>query len=141
MATQPESIAPAKAPRKAKPTIAARAAQNICPNCGRKPQRISSRGPNPTYCTDRPCKTEMNRRIMARGLAIVALAQAWRIDRGSGEIAKGSFAQFCEIVDGWNAEDAAYRGPAGESRPRADLLAAKLLATGTKYCDRRRPRA
>lgn len=63
---------------------------------------------------------------------MVALAQAWRVNRGSGEISKEAFRQLCTLLDTFNADDA----KAG--RPRADLHVGKLIATGTEYQDRRR---
>jgi len=117
--------------RKSRPTVAENAKLNICPNCGKAPERKNLRGPAPTYCGPE-CKREKNNRDLARGAAIVSLAQAWRIDRGTGEIAKGAFAEVCAILDAFNAEDR------DAGRPRADFYAAKLLSTGTRYIDRRR---
>lgn len=122
---------PTKAPRKAaRPTIKERAAQPICPNCGGTPVRKSVKGPFPTYCSI-ACKTEHRNRFSSRGASLVGWAQAWRIDRGSGEIAKGAFEQLCQILDAFNSADATA------GRPRADLYAAKLLAGGTLFIDRR----
>lgn len=129
-----ETTAPA---RKAKPTIRERAAQRICPECGGKVERKSTKGPMPTFCTKECGKARSNRRLV-RGAAIIEFAQAWRIDRGSGEIAQGAFAQLCQILDQFNAEDAAYTSPAGNSRPRADLMASKILVDGTLFADRQR---
>jgi hypothetical protein len=116
-----------------KPTIAARAAEAICPNCGGPVVRRSSRGPMPTFCDakgDGVCKKEHFNRHIVEGRAAIAFLKAWRIDRGSGEIASGSLEQVCKMVDQFNAEDAK------RNRPRADLYAAKILATGTFYFDR-----
>ncbi len=63
---------------------------------------------------------------------MIAFLKAWRIDRGSGDIAKGSFAEICAITDRFNAADR----EAG--RPRADLYAAKILASGFASIDRLR---
>jgi hypothetical protein len=104
----------------------------ICPNCGGEAKRKAARGPTPTFCS-KQCQLDKAKRDMVRGGAIITLAQAWRINRGSGEISKEAFAQLCEAIDTFNAEDAAVAG-----RPRADLYAGKLIATGTKLCDRRR---
>jgi len=117
--------------RKSRPTVAENAKLRICPNCGGPAERKSARGSAPTFCSHQ-CKREKNNRDIARGAAIVSLAQAWRIDRGTGEIAKGAFAEVCNILDAFNAEDR------DAGRPRADLYAAKLLSTGTRYMDRRR---
>ena len=113
----------------AKPTIRERAAQPICPECGGAVVRRNARGPFPTFCSADCKKIRANRRLL-RGSAVIELLQSWRIDRGCGEIAKASFAQLCTIVDAFNAEDAAA------GRPRADLAAAKILVTGTLFCDR-----
>jgi hypothetical protein len=56
--------------------------------------------------------------------------KAWRIDRGTGEIAQLSFAEICRILDQYNAQDR------DAGRPRADLYAAKLLANGSMFMDR-----
>ncbi len=122
-----------------KPTIRDRAAERICPNCGGPVVRRSARGSHPTFCSAKGegvCKREHANRHTVEGRAVMAFLKAWRIDRGSGEIAKGAFAQVCQIVDQFNAADLAYRGPNGEQRPRADLYAAKMLASGTMYFDR-----
>ena len=124
---------PAAPTRKAKPTIRARAAERVCPNCGGPVARRSAKGPTPTFCDAKGegvCKKEHGNRQLTEGRAVVALLKAWRIDRGRGEIAQASFAQVCQIADQFNAQDAA------KNRPRADLYAAKLLADGTMFFDR-----
>lgn len=116
-------------------TIAELAKQPTCPNCGGPVVRRSAKGPMPTFCDAKGrqvCKREMNNRLTVEGRAMAAYVKAWRIDRGTGEVAKGSLAQLCEIADRFNAADL----EAG--RPRADLHAAKMLAEGTRYIDRRR---
>lgn len=115
----------------AKPTVAERAAQRLCPECAGQVVRRSPKGPMPTFCS-KECKTSHSNRHIVEGRAVIALLKAWRIDRGTGEIAKGAFQQVCTIVDGFNADDNAA------GRPRADLYAVKVLATGTQYIDRRR---
>jgi endogenous inhibitor of DNA gyrase (YacG/DUF329 family) len=110
-----------------KRTIAERAADPICPNCGAS---TAERAKSATFCSDE-CKIAHYNRHVKEGRAMVAWAKAWRIDRGSGEIAKGALDQLCNIVDTFNREDA----EAG--RPRADLYAAKLLRGGSLYADRR----
>lgn len=123
-----------------KPTISEMARKNICPNCGGTPVRRSTRGPTPKFCESKGvdargrlmCKREFETRAIVEGRALAPLLKAWRIDRGSGEIAQRSFAQVCQIVDQFNAADAKA------NRPRADLYAAKLLAEGTMFFDRQR---
>lgn len=121
-----------KPKRTNRPSIKERAAERTCCNCG-KP--IEGGRANKMYCSGpgkrSSCAIEAQNRAVARGAAIVRWAQAWRIDRGSGEIAKGSLDQLCNIVDSFNAEDLAAK------RPRADLWASKLLASGSLYIDRR----
>jgi endogenous inhibitor of DNA gyrase (YacG/DUF329 family) len=112
-----------------KPTIAARAAERICPNCGGPAVRRSPRGPMPPFCSD-ACKRDHGNRGMSEGRAAIAFLKSWRADRCNGEIAKASFAQLCRIVDQFNAQDFAAH------RPRPDLYAAKMLATGTDFMDR-----
>ena len=104
-----------------KPSIRDRAKAGICPNCGNpSAERTSNRGPAPLYCS-KACKREMNNRNLADGLALVPYLKAWRIDRGSGEIAAAAFQRICAIVDELNDADR----KAG--RPRADYHAAVLL--------------
>lgn len=122
---------------KSKPTISERAREAICPNCGGPVVRKSTRGPVPTFCDARGpgvCKREHGNRHIVEGRAVIALLKAWRIDRGSGPIAKDAFAQMCQIVDQFNANDKA------EERPRADLYAAKLMADGRLFMDRQNQR-
>lgn len=114
-----------------KPTIRDRAREKVCPNCGGEVARRNARGPMPKFCGD-ACKVAMQNRLTVEGRAIAHFAKAWRIDRGSGDIASASFAQMVEIIDLFNARDL----EAG--RPRADLYAAKLLAEGTRFIDRKR---
>jgi endogenous inhibitor of DNA gyrase (YacG/DUF329 family) len=113
----------------AKPTIHQRAREHVCPNCGGEVVRRSARGPMPTFCSADCKKAHANRHIV-EGRAVIAFLKAWRIDRAQGEIAQGSFAEVCAIVDQFNAQDR----EAG--RPRADLYAAKILAEGTRFVDR-----
>lgn len=126
--------APAKT---AKPTIAQRARERVCPNCGGEVVRSSVRGPMPTFCDAKGkgvCKKEHSNRAIVEGRAVIAFIKAWRIDRAQGEIAQKSFEQICRIADQYNAEDR----EAG--RPRADLYAAKMLADGTQFFDRQHQR-
>ncbi len=116
-----------------KPTIRERAAERICPECGATVERRSPFGRFPTFC-GQECKDARHNRRLARGYTVIEFLCAWRIDRGTGEIAKGSLAQLCQIADEFNAQDL----EAG--RPRIDLMAAKLLATQTTYFDRRAAR-
>lgn len=113
----------------AKPTIAERAREKTCPECGQPALRKSARGPMPTFCSAECKKSHSNRHIV-EGRAVIALLKAWRIDRAQGEIAQKTFAEVNRILDQFNAQDR----EAG--RPRADLYAAKLLNTGTQFQDR-----
>lgn len=110
-------------------SIADRARERVCPECGGEVVRRSARGPIPTFCSPE-CKRSHNNRHLVEGRAVIAFLKAWRIDRGSGEIAKASLAQVCQIVDQFNAQDR------DAARPRADLYAAKLLRDGTIFRDR-----
>lgn len=116
-----------------KPTIAARAAEKICPECNGPVVRRSPRGPFPTFCCDEHKKAHANRHIV-EGRAVIALLKAWRIDRAQGPIAQECFAQICTITDKFNAQDR----EAG--RPRADLYAAKLIRDGSIFVDRQNRR-
>jgi hypothetical protein len=118
---------------KPKPTIAERAREMVCPECGGPVERKSKHGPRPTFCSSEHAKA-FNVRAQKEGAAIIAFVKAWRIDRGAGEIAQSSLQQLCQIVDGFNASDHSAQPP----RPRADLYAAKLMADGRLYMDRRR---
>jgi len=114
-----------------RPPVKERAREAICPNCGGPVERRSPRGPMPTFCGHQ-CKVAMQNRLTVEGRAIIHFAKAWRIDRGSGEIAQRSFQQMVEIIDRFNSKDL------DADRPRADLYAAKLIAEGTRYIDRQR---
>jgi endogenous inhibitor of DNA gyrase (YacG/DUF329 family) len=116
-------------PHPSKPSVSERAREAICPNCGDEAVRRSARGPVPTFCSAE-CKRDHGNRHMVEGRAVIALLKAWRIDRGSGEIAKAAFAEAVSILDKFNAADK------DAGRPRADLYAAKLLNTGRRYIDR-----
>lgn len=116
-----------------KPTIAERARQNICPECGGKVERRSPKGPFPKFCSDAH-KRAYGNRLLAQGLPVIGLLKAWRMDRGSGEIAQKAFSQVCAILDEMNAVDIA----AGRVRP--DLYAAKLMVNSGQYIDRQRPK-
>lgn len=122
-----DTAAPAKASMK--PTIAERARERVCPECGGEVVRRSARGPMPTFCTPECKKAHANRHIV-EGRALIALAKAWRIDRAQGQIAKTCFDQMNRILDQFNAQDR------DAGRPRADLYAAKLLNDGTQFFDR-----
>jgi endogenous inhibitor of DNA gyrase (YacG/DUF329 family) len=120
------TTAPTRTP---KPTARERARQAICPNCGGEVVRRSARGPMPTFCST-ACRVDHNNRHIVEGRAVVALLKAWRIDRGTGEIAQLAFAESCRILDQFNSQDR------DAQRPRADLYAAKLLADGSMFTDR-----
>jgi hypothetical protein len=127
------TTAPKIATRTPRPTIRQRAAERVCPNCGGPVERRSARGRMPTFCDAKGkdvCKREHSNRHLVEGRAVIALLKAWRIDRGTGEIAQQAFAQVCQITDQFNAQDREA------SRPRADLYAAKLLADGSMFMDR-----
>lgn len=114
-----------------RPSIKDRARDPICPNCGAAVERKSKFGPPPTYCNGN-CRLELHRRLAREGAAIAAYAKGWRIDRGSGEIASNSFSELCHLIDRFNAADRRAE------RPRADLLAAKMLDDPRRYVDRKR---
>lgn len=133
MATVLDTPAQTAEPRKARPTMAERARERVCPNCGGPVERRSPKGPFPTFCGDE-CKTAHSNRHLTEGRAMAAFIKAWRIDRGSGEIAKAAFAQVCQIADLFNAQDQEA------NRPRADLYAAKMLRDSSVYLDRRQAR-
>lgn len=100
----------------------------ICPNCGGEVKRKAERGPFPTFCSTE-CRKEKGNRDLGRGSAIVAYAQTWRRNRGQ-DLGGNAFAELCQILDRYNAEDR----EAG--RPFADLHVAKLLNTGFLNMDR-----
>jgi hypothetical protein len=123
---QIEAITPKTGQRRSsRPSIAERAAARLCPNCGNpSPERRSAKGPAPLYCRaedGRDCKREMNNRNLRDGLSVVTYLKAWRIDRGTGEIAQASFKRLCDIADMLNEEDRT------NNRPRADYPAAVQL--------------
>jgi endogenous inhibitor of DNA gyrase (YacG/DUF329 family) len=113
-------------------SIRERLKAHVCPNCGAAVARKNAKGPAPTFC-GKECKRAMNNRLTVEGRAVIGLLKAWRIDRGSGEIAQGCFAQAVEILDQFNARDRE------KGRPRADYYGATLLGSGTRYFDRQRP--
>jgi endogenous inhibitor of DNA gyrase (YacG/DUF329 family) len=117
--------------RTTRPSLRETANQMVCPNCGGEVKRKSPHGPRPVYCSTE-CRKAKGNRDLARGSVIVTLAQAWRINRGSGEVAQEAFKEFVSILDKFNDEDRA------EGRPRADIAAAKLLDSGYRYIDRKR---
>src|SRR3546814_18240770 len=87
--------------RQTKPTISERAREGICPNCGGPVVRLNPRGPVPTFCAVRGkgvCKRQHYNRHVVEGSAVIALLKAWRVDRGTGEIAKTAFAQLCQKI-------------------------------------------
>lgn len=113
-------------------SIRERAAERVCPNCGKpSPERRSNRGPAPLYC-DQACKRAMNNRNLTDGAALVPYLKAWRIDRGSSWTAKGSFARVCKILDQMNEADRMA------GRPRADYHARVLMASNAQPVNERR---
>lgn len=119
---------PAK--KSSKPTIRERIATRVCLNCGApSPERKSAKGPAPLYCRPeenggRDCKRELANRNTVDAAALLPYLKAWRVDRGSGEIASASFERICQMLDDLNARDREVPG-----RPRADYHAATLLAS------------
>lgn len=114
-----------------KPTIAERTKERLCPECKMPVARKSPKGRAPKFCSPAHAQA-YNNRLLQEGAALVAFAKGWRVDRGSGPIAKDCLTEMCAILDHFNARDL----EAG--RVRADYYAATILADGTKYIDRRR---
>lgn len=110
-------------------TIAQMAKLPICPNCGGEVVRKSPKGPPKTFCGS-ACQKEFQNRAAVEGRAIIALAKAWRCNRGSGDVSKEAMKQLCSALDLFNADDR----QAG--RPKADLFGAKLMADGRLPIDR-----
>lgn len=115
----------------AKPSIPERIAVRICPECQAPVARKSAKGRAPKFCCDAHARA-YNNRLLQEGAAAIAFLKGWRVDRGSGPIAKDCLTELCAIADHFNARDL----EAG--RVRADYYAATILADGTKYIDRRR---
>lgn len=78
----------------------------ICPECGQEFTTNGGRGKPRIFCTDAHKQAHANRR-MARGKSLVAIAQAWRKSRGSGEAGKFFFAELTSMLDEFNAQDLA----------------------------------
>jgi endogenous inhibitor of DNA gyrase (YacG/DUF329 family) len=98
-----------------------------CPECGTLiPSNLKGR--DREFCKE-ACKQVFRNRLAVRGKAIAALAQAWRIDRGSGDVAKQCFAELTSILDLFNSEDR------DAGRPRPTEYARRLLQQG-RYIDR-----
>lgn len=126
-------IAEIEKPKRApvvRPGIVDLVRERRCPECGGPVVRRSARGPFPTFCSPEH-KRQHNLRHINEGRAIIGLLKAWRINRGSGEVAQRAFAEVCRAVDYFNAEDL----EAG--RPRADLYGAMLLHEQMSIVDRR----
>ncbi len=118
-----------------RPTIRERAAATTCPNCGKpSPERKSNRGPAPLYC-DKKCKREMGNRNLVEGAPLVPFLKAWRANRGTGPVAKASFARVCKILDAMNSADRKDNRPApvhyasyllrSDAQPTEDLRSAR----------------
>lgn len=118
-----------------KPTATELAHRPVCTECGGPlpPRPEKQRGPRKQYCSDE-CKKARSQRRLVRGSAIIEWAQTWRRNRAQGPVAQAAFAQLCQILDEFNAEDhKAGRAP-------ADLAAARMIVEGTMYFDRQRRR-
>lgn len=77
-----------------------------CPECGAD---VFSAHPRQQFCTPKHSKDYSNRQLK-RGQRLASLAQAWRLSRGrkddeSRSSASFAFAQFCRLLDQFNAED------------------------------------
>lgn len=116
-----------------KPTAAELARKPVCTHCGGAlpPRPEKQRGPRKQYCSD-ACKKARSHQRLVRGSAVIEWAQAWRRNRAQGPVATAAFAQLCQILDQFNAEDF----EAG--RPPADLAAARMLIGGSMFFDRQR---
>lgn len=123
----------ARSAKSKKVSIAERAGQMICPECGGPVERKSKHGPTPIFCSPEH-RRAFNNRAMADGAGVIAYLKAWRVDRGSGPIARAAFSRMCTIADSYNFEDAQAKPP----RPRADLYAAKLIGNDFQTVDDRR---
>ncbi len=114
-----------------KPTVAERLKVRICPECQQPVVRKSEKGRAPKFCSPEHARA-YNNRALQEGAALIHFVKAWRIDRGSGPIAKLSLQELCAIADSFNARDLE------KGRVRADYYAATILADGTAYFDRSR---
>lgn len=90
-----------------KPAITADASparpQRLCPEC-LEPVAQRGKGKPSVFCCDEHREAHKNRRTV-RGKRLVAIAQAWRVDRGSGQVAQACLQQMCMMLDQFNAED------------------------------------
>lgn len=75
-----------------------------CPYCG-------TQGPKGIYCAGGECRQAFHNLMSKRGRVAMPLALGWRMKRGSGDVAKGAFAELCTYLDHCNAEDRAAGRP------------------------------
>lgn len=104
------------------PQPAKQATTHVCPECS-GPVAQSGKGKRRVFCSEAHKQAHANRRAV-RGKAAIALAQAWRIDRGGGETAREAFRQFVALLDEFNLEDRE------QGRARADVYARTLIEQG-----------
>lgn len=87
--------------------------KHLCAFCG---ELFEPRHHRAIYCAPEH-QIQARKLRQARGEAVVIALQAWRLARNAKgqsakaiaarKVGKGAFAEFCSIVDGWNAEDLA----------------------------------
>ena len=107
-----------------------------CPECGNAlPAReAGKRGAAAIFCCEAH-KTAFQNRQAVQGRAVIALAKAWRASRNRKEdraIGAAALNELCAILDQFNADDREA------SRPRPTEYAETLLASGSRYMDRKR---
>lgn len=75
----------------------------LCPECG-QPVTSAGKGRARVFCSEAHKQAHANR-CAARGKALIKAAMAWRVNRGSGDVAKFAMAEMCAMLDRFAEED------------------------------------
>lgn len=78
--------------------------KHVCPECGVPVERTRVAGTPQVFCS-KAHKTAHANRCAQRGKALVKMAMGWRVDRGTGAVAKFCFQEMTAMLDRWAAED------------------------------------
>lgn len=108
----------------------------LCPECGGPVvQQERKRRPR-VFCCDAHSDAYANR-CAARGKALIKAAMAWRVNRGSGDVAKFAMAEMCAMLDRFAEEDRlAGRMRADDYFAHVSDFQFKNPAWSGKYTDR-----
>ena len=115
-----------------RPPAAPTPRRTYCRTCGECGGKFQAKRVDASFCTPEH-KLAFHNRAKGRSAAI-AYAMAWRGGRGQNDVAKLAYAEFCRLLDRYNAEDRAAGRPSAQAYV-ASLDARQMVGLSTDRLD------